>query len=92
MAIFKTTAGLRITGRGFVIAGTIMAGTISPGKRIIAGDVAQLNGKMIKTWEYIDHIRTGIVEIGLMIHHATEAELDDLLQLDWQDKQIEIEE
>ena len=92
MAIFKTMAGFRLTGRGFVIAGTIKEGTISPGKRIIAGDVAQLIGKIIKTWEYIDHIRTAKVEIGLMISHANEAELNALLQLDWQGKQIEIEE
>ncbi len=93
MAIFKTKAGLKITTRGFfVITGDIADGTISHGKRIIAGDVTHLYSKVIKTWEYVDHIGTGTFEIGLVIAAANEAEMEALLELDLLDKRIEIEE
>ena len=93
MAIFKTEACFKITSRRiYVIAGDIVEGTISHGKRIIAGDVAPLNGNVIRSWEYIDNIRAGTFKIGLVIVPATEAELEALLQLDLHDKRIEIEE
>jgi hypothetical protein len=93
MAVFNTEAGFKIKSRRiYVIAGDNVEGTLSHGKRIIAGDVAPLYGKVIERWEYIDFIRTDTFKIGLVLVPATEAELEALLQLDLHDKRIEIEE
>ncbi len=92
MAIFRTEAGFKIRGRGFVIAGDITEGTIYSGKRITGGDVGLLHGKVIKACEHISNIRTRTSKIGLLLSHATKAEQETLLQLDWHDKYLEIED
>ncbi len=91
-AKFKTEAGFKITGRGFVIAGDITKGTISAGNRICTHELEPLNGKLIKSVEFITSISTRMAKIGLMLPCQTEAELQELKGLDLQDKIIEIKE
>jgi translation elongation factor EF-Tu-like GTPase len=92
MAIFRTEFGFKITGRGFVIAGDIIEGTISSGDWILTSEIEPLNGKVIKSVEFVGNLRTGTAKIGLMIPWQSDAELEKLQGLDLQQKQIEIKE
>jgi GTPase len=81
-------SGFKITGRGFVIAGEIIEGTIRAGNRIVTHEIESLNGKMIKSVEFVDHIRTGIAQTGLMIPCQTAQESEALQCLDLQQKEL----
>jgi hypothetical protein len=89
MAIFRTEAGFKITGRGFVIAGDIIEGTISAGNSIFTHELEPINGKVIKS---VESIRAKTATIGLIISYRTDAELEELKGLNFQQRQIEIKE
>ncbi len=89
MATFRTETGFKITGRGFVIAGDIIEGTISAGNRIFTHELEPLNGKVIKS---VESIRANTATVGLMISYGTDAELEELKRLNLQQRQIEIKE
>jgi selenocysteine-specific translation elongation factor len=90
MAIFIIETGFKLTGRGFVITGEIIEGAISAGNRIHTSEIEPLNGKVIRSVEFVDHIRTGTAKIGLLIPCQTVEELEEFLILDLQQKRIEI--
>jgi hypothetical protein len=48
--MFRTEAGFKITGRGFVIAGDIIEGTISAGNSIFTHELEPITAKSSNRW------------------------------------------
>jgi translation elongation factor EF-Tu-like GTPase len=80
MATFKINGVFQITDRGYVLAGEIMEGEITPGNLIHLSFNEVPTALKIKLIEYIDHLGNK-AEIGLIIGALNESVPENIKEI-----------